>query len=111
MEVVASPESRAKGLMFRRTIGAEEGMLFLFPREQEHSFWMKNTVIPLDMVFVSHDWKVVGVIENVPPLTEDLQTVGKPSQYVLEFAAGTAKKVGISTGSTVSVRGQLPPVS
>lgn len=110
MEVVASPESRAKGLMFRRSIGIDEGMIFLFPSEEEHSFWMKNTLIPLDMIFVSHDWKVVGIIENVPPLTEDHRTVAAPSKFVLEFAAGTAKKVGIVRGSQVVVRGQLPPV-
>lgn len=111
MEVAASPESRAKGLMFRHAIGAQEGMLFLFPDEDVHSFWMKNTLISLDMVFVSHDWKVVGIIEDVPPLTEEHRTVAAPSQYVLEFSAGTAKRVGISKGSTVVVQGALPPAS
>ncbi len=109
-EVAATPETRTKGLMFRDSLGAREGMLFLFPQQQRLSFWMKNTLIPLDMVFVGADWTVVGVLENVPPLTEAPRFIDANSQYVLEFKAGTAQKVGIVKGSAVRVRGQLPSI-
>jgi uncharacterized membrane protein (UPF0127 family) len=111
MEVASTPQTRSKGLMFRRELDPREGMLFLFPEEQRLSFWMKNTFIPLDMVFVSREWKVVGVLENVPPHTENPRQVDATSQYVLEFVAGTVKRVGIGAGSVVRVDGALPPVS
>ena len=110
MEVVATNSDRMRGLMFRKSLAANAGMIFLFNEEREQSFWMKNTLIPLDMVFVSSAWKVVGVLENVPPLTEDPRTVGIPSQYVLEFSAGTIKRLGVSNGAAVEVTGQLPPI-
>lgn len=110
MEVAATPQARSTGLMFRRTLGPQEGMLFLFPEQQQLSFWMKNTLISLDMIFVSKDWKVVGILENVPPLTETPRRVDAESQYVLEFAAGTAKRIGILEGSLVQVAGTLPPI-
>jgi uncharacterized membrane protein (UPF0127 family) len=108
VEVVATPEDRARGLMFRKSINDDQGMLFLFPREQPLAFWMKNTFIPLDMVFVSGDWRVVGVLKNVPPLNEDRRSVETPSQYVLEFGAGVAEKHNIMPGAKVVVRGSLP---
>ena len=110
MEVVATNSDRMRGLMFRKSLAANAGMIFLFQEEREHSFWMKNTLIPLDMVFVSSAWKVVGALENVLPLTEDPRTVGIPSQYVLEFSAGTIKRIGVSNGVAVEVTGQLPPI-
>ena len=110
MEVVATNSDRMRGLMFRKSLAANAGMIFLFQEEREHSFWMKNTLIPLDMVFVSSAWKVVGALENVLPLTEDPRTVGIPSQYVLEFSAGTIKRLGVSSGAAVEVTGQLPPI-
>jgi uncharacterized membrane protein (UPF0127 family) len=108
VEVVATPEDRARGLMFRKSLGESEGMLFLFPREQSLAFWMKNTFISLDMIFVSSDWRVVGVLKNVPPLTEDRRMVDAPSQYVLEFVGGFAERNRIEPGNRVIVSGQLP---
>jgi uncharacterized membrane protein (UPF0127 family) len=108
VEVAASDEERSKGLMFRRELGSMKGMLFVFPSERQLSFWMKNTLIPLDMIFVSRDWRVVGVVANTVPLSEDSRGVETPSQYVFEFAGGTAARLGIGVGSTVNVRGSLP---
>ena len=108
MEVAADNAQRQRGLMFRKSIGPQEGMIFVFPSDDDHSFWMKNTLTPLDMVFVSEDWRVVGVIEDVPPLSEVSRSVGTPSRYVLEFAAGTTKRLGIGTGDRVTVEGNLP---
>lgn len=108
MEVAATQASRSKGLMFRKELGAEEGMIFLFGSERRQAFWMKNTLIPLDIVFVSSDWRVVGVLHDVPPLTESPRSVPTPSQYVLEFAAGTAARLGLQEGATVTILGDLP---
>ncbi len=110
MEVAATKESRTRGLMFRDSLASHEGMLFLFPQQQHLSFWMKNTLIPLDMVFVAGDWTVVGIVENAAPQTESPRYIDKPSQYVLEFKAGTAQRVGIVPGSYVRVKGELPPI-
>jgi hypothetical protein len=97
-----------KGLMYRKEIDPHRGMIFVFPEEKVQTFWMKNTYIPLDMVFVTKEMKVVGILENVPPLNEEPRTVGKPSLYVLEFGAGVMRKNGVTPGSIVSIHGQLP---
>jgi uncharacterized membrane protein (UPF0127 family) len=110
MEVAATPAERGKGLMFRKFLAANEGMIFLFEQQQRQSFWMKNTLISLDIVFVSSDWKVVGILRDVPPLTEDPRFVSAPSQYVLEFAAGTTARIGLAEGASVSISGTLPPI-
>lgn len=108
VEVAASDAERAKGLMFRRELGTKKGMLFVFPSERQLSFWMKNTLIPLDMVFVSKDWKVVGVVANATPLSQETRGVEGASQYVLEFVGGTAARIGIAQGASVKVLGSLP---
>lgn len=108
MEVVATPDERSQGLMFRKHLNPDEGMIFVFPEERLQSFWMKNTYIPLDMVFVSKELRVVGILENTTPLTETPRRVDLPSMYVLEFAGGTAKKFGITEGVRVAIRGDLP---
>ena len=76
-------------------------MLFLFDRASVQSFWMKNTLISLDMIFIDENFRVVGVVENAEPLTLDPRTVGAPSRYVLEVNAGVAARHGIGTGSVV----------
>jgi uncharacterized protein len=108
MEVAATADARAKGLMFRRDMDAGHGMLFLFPREEPLSFWMKNTYLPLDIIFVGRDWRVVGVVENAVPLTEEPRGVPGISQRVIELNAGEARKVGVRAGTQVIVSGRLP---
>ena len=108
MEVAATNAERQVGLMYRKEIASDRGMIFLFPEQKVHRFWMKNTFIPLDMVFVSKDMKVVGILESVPPQTEDPRFVDEPSQYVLEFGAGVMRNSGVIVGSTVVVHAQLP---
>ena len=76
-------------------------MLFLMGMETEWTFWMRNTLIPLDMLFIGKDMKVVGIVERAEPLTEDLRTVGKPSSYVLEVNGGWAKSHNVTAGATV----------
>lgn len=108
VEVAASDDERQKGLMFRRELGPRQGMLFIFPEERQLSFWMKNTLITLDMIFISKEWKVVGIVKNAPPLTEDSRSVDTPSQYVLEVPGGTSDKLGIDKGDSISAGSALP---
>jgi uncharacterized membrane protein (UPF0127 family) len=108
LEVCANQAERSMGLMYRRSLAHDAGMIFVFPTERENSFWMKNTYIPLDMVFVGSDMKVVGILHDVPPLNQLPRSVGKPSMYVLEFAAGTMKRHGVGEGATLTVLSPLP---
>ena len=98
IELAVDNAQRARGLMYRQTILADWGMLFVYPFDRELSFWMKNTYIPLDMVFIDGKGKVVGVIEGAEPLTLTARTVNKPGRYVLELGAGVAAKSGIEPG-------------
>jgi uncharacterized membrane protein (UPF0127 family) len=107
LEVCANDAERSLGLMYRRALPDNEGMIFVFPEEREQTFWMKNTYIPLDMVFVDKAMNVVGILEDVPPLNEAPRTVGKLSMYVLEFSAGTMKKMGVAPGATLKMQSEI----
>ncbi len=108
VEVVSTHVERSRGLMFRKSLGADEGMLFVFDRPAVHTFWMKDTFIALDMVFVSEDMKVVGILEDVPPLTQNGRSVGAESLYVLEFTSGAMRERGVKPGYSVRFVGQVP---
>jgi len=101
LEVASTEAERAKGLMFRRSLQDGHGMLFVFEKEEVQTFWMKNTYIPLDMVFINANMEVVGVIESAKPLTEDTLSVPEPSLYVVEIKAYFARKHGIKKGTKV----------
>ena len=101
VEIAADDEHRAQGLMFRDRLRPNAGMLFVFPYDDEHSFWMKNTLIPLDLVWIDADRKVVHVKYNVPPCkVEDCPSYpsGVLSRYVLEVGGGVAQAHGIKAG-------------
>lgn len=102
VEMAATPEEQAKGLMFRRELPEGQGMLFDFHREQPTSFWMKNTYVPLDMIFIRADGRILRIAENTVPLSEALVPSGGPVLAVLEVVAGTAKKLGIAPGDRVA---------
>jgi uncharacterized protein len=102
VEVVTTPEQQAQGLMFRRELPEGQGMLFDFHREQPTTFWMKNTYISLDMIFIRGDGRILRVAENTVPLSEMLVPSGGPVRAVLEVIAGTAKKLGIAPGDRVA---------
>ena len=101
VEVADSPAKREIGLQYRRNLGPDRGMIFLFPEESQQTFWMKNTPIPLDMIFISRDMKIVGIVEQTVPFSLDSHSVGTPSQYVLEINGGLAKRHGIQAGNRV----------
>jgi uncharacterized membrane protein (UPF0127 family) len=76
----------------------DRGMLFFLGRREEHTFWMHNTCIPLDMLFIDHDGTIVGILEDVPTLNDDPRTVGRDSTHVLEVNAGWCRRHGVRVG-------------
>jgi uncharacterized membrane protein (UPF0127 family) len=76
-------------------------MIFLFPSESPQAFWMKNTPIPLDMIFINGERKIVGIIEEALPFSLQSRSVGTPSRYVLEINGGLSKRYGIKAGDRV----------
>ena len=107
VEIADTSPLRTRGLMWRSELPEGTGMLFIFPAEVVQSFWMRNTLIPLDMVFIDKHMRVVGVVQWAEPQTLTSRTVGKPSQYVLEVPGGWASKHGVRAGSTVELEGPL----
>jgi uncharacterized protein len=103
LEVAADEATRQRGLMYRDQLADGHGMLFVFDDETEHSFWMKNTLIPLDMIFIGSDGRIVGVLSNTTPLSLTPVSVGRPSKYVLEVAGGYAARAGIATGDRIDL--------
>lgn len=102
VEIAESEAERQKGLMYRKHLSDDEGMLFIFPGEDEDRiFWMKNTYISLDMIFIDSNKKVVGILEEVPILNDVPRKVEKPSKYVVELAAGVAGKNRIQEGAVM----------
>jgi hypothetical protein len=99
VEIAADEASRARGLMFRRSLPADQGMLFVFPDTEDRAFWMHNTVIALDMIFLDETRAVVGVVANAAPQTDTPRGVGKPSRYVVEVAGGGAAAHGVGPGT------------
>src|SRR5262245_29265063 len=110
LEVMHTPASRERGMMYRSSLEDDHGMLFVFPEEVEHSFWMKNTLIPLDMLFIGKDGSIVGIQPDAAPLTTSPRSVGKPSLYVLEVNGGWAARNGVRAGDRIELRG-IPAAS
>jgi uncharacterized protein len=108
IEVVADDEQRAQGLMFRDHLRPNTGMLFAFPEDGEYAFWMKNTLIPLDMIWLDAGHKIVHIKRDVPPCKIDdcpSYPPGVPSRYVLELAGGDASKLGLKVGDALRIDG------
>lgn len=105
VELARTASERARGLMHRKQLDADSGMLFLFEGPQQLSFWMRNTYVPLDMVFIESSMRVLGVVENAEPLTETPRSVPGLSQYVLEVNAGYTREHGIGPGTMVRFQG------
>jgi uncharacterized protein len=101
VEVAHNDAERARGLMFRRFMPKDRGMLFKFDGEAPVTMWMRNTYIPLDMVFIGRDGRIVSIAENTEPLSERTIASGGPVIGVLEVNAGTAARDGIKVGDKV----------
>ena len=108
VEVVWTAPKVERGLMYREHLAPDAGMLFFMGQEYDWAFYMRNTLIPLDMIFITKDMTVAGVVANAEPKTETLRRVGKPSLYVLEVNGGWAAANGVTTGAKVRYEA-LPP--
>jgi uncharacterized membrane protein (UPF0127 family) len=102
IEIAATPQQQEQGLMFRREMAADAGMLFIFPQVKTAEFWMHNTLIPLDMIFIGKDMKVAGIVANAEPKTDTLRKVDAPSLYVLEVNGGYCASHGVVDGAKVT---------
>ena len=102
VEIVDNDADRAKGLMYRRELPEGRGMLFDFHRDQEVSFWMQNTYISLDMIFIRGDGQILRIEENTVPLSTRMIPSRGAVRAVLEVIGGTSRKLGIAPGDRVA---------
>lgn len=102
VEIAKTEQQRMTGLMYRKELPEGRGMLFDFSPEQNVSMWMKNTFIPLDMIFIRSDGRILRIAENTVPQSETIIPSGGPAKAVLEVIAGTARKYGIAPGDRVA---------
>lgn len=104
VELALTPEQHARGLMFRKELPERHGMLFDFGVEQQVSFWMRNTLIPLDMLFIGRDGTIRRLHEQATPLSEEPIPSGQPVRAVLEIIGGSARRLGVAVGDRVRHR-------
>jgi len=102
VEVAADDASRQRGLMFRKELPDDRGMVFVFDEEGDHPFWMKNTLISLDLIFIDGHGRITGIVERAQPLTLEPR-LGGPGRYVLEVAGGWAARHGVKAGDKVRI--------
>jgi uncharacterized membrane protein (UPF0127 family) len=102
VEIADTDESRMRGLMFRKELGEKQGMLFIFDRDTDSPFWMKNTYVPLDILFISANREIVGIKEKATPLSEELIRPDAPYRFALEVNGGFAKEHQIETGDRLA---------
>jgi uncharacterized membrane protein (UPF0127 family) len=105
VELATTPAARSLGLMNRKHLDEDAGMLFFFEEPDQQSFWMKNTYIPLDMIFIEPSMRVLGIVENAEPLTLTSRSVPGRSQYVLEVNGGFSRRYGLGPGTVVRFEG------
>ncbi len=103
VEVARSEEQRNRGLMYRDSMPEDEGMLFVWPENSRRSFWMRNTCLPLDMLFIAMDGTIVGILEQVPTMNDNSRFVPCPAAFVLEVNAGWSRDHGVKAGDRVQI--------
>jgi uncharacterized protein len=101
IEIATNDAQRARGLMFRNEMAPEAGMLFLYRRDRVLTMWMANTYLPLDMLFIGSDGRIVRIAENTIPLSRTTISSRNRARAVLELNAGTARRLGINAGDRV----------
>lgn len=107
VELASTQQEMSRGLMFREHLDENRGMLFLFDSEQPLGFWMKNTLIALDIIFIDEDFKIISAHKRVPPCRRDPCPVygsGEPAKFVVEVNAGFVERYGISEGGRVEIK-------
>jgi hypothetical protein len=105
VEVVATAAKIERGLMFREHLPPDDGMLFFMNEDRIWPFWMRNTLIPLDMIFIAKDLTIAGIVQNAEPRTESLRRVEAPSLYVLEVNGGYCAAHKVAAGTKVRFEG------
>ncbi|WP_284735722.1 DUF192 domain-containing protein [Dongia deserti] len=108
VEVADDPSERAEGLMYRTSLADNAGMLFLYPKPQPVEFWMKNTPLSLDIVFVREDGTIARIAESTQPMSEELISSGEPVRAVLEVKAGTMRQLGVTVGARLRNASYFP---
>ncbi|MEP7051588.1 MAG: DUF192 domain-containing protein [Pseudomonadota bacterium] len=103
VELARTEAEKERGLMYRTTLPEEQGMLFVWNDEEPRTFWMHNTCIPLDMMFIARDGTITGILEQVPTLNDEPRGVPCPAAYVLEVNAGWSRAHGVKPGTKVHV--------
>ena len=106
VEVARTPAERERGLMDRARLDPDAGMIFVFERSERHGFWMKNTLIPLDLLFIGEDGRVAAVVQR-QPLSLEVDDGGVDSRYVLEVNGGWARAHGVARGDQVTLENVL----
>lgn len=101
IEIADTDLEREQGLMYRDSLGRDQGMLFVFPEESVQAFWMRNTRISLDIVYIGSDYRIVSIARNARPYDETSLPSQGPAQYVLEINGGLCAELGIQPGDTV----------
>jgi len=112
-ELATDDAQRQRGLMMRQSLPPNHGMLFVFPRTDPQAFWMKNTLIPLDMLYFDAARRLVSMQLNVLPCQADPCPVypsEAPARYVLELSGGTAQRLGLQPGDELKIEGEIGPV-
>ncbi len=108
VELAETPEERQQGLMYRDHLARNSGMLFVFEESKAHQFWMKNTLIPLDIIWINAEYRVVEILQNVQPCEEDpcpvYGSLDTEALYVLELNAGEVKRVGLEVRDSVEIK-------
>jgi len=101
VELAVTPQQQTQGLMFRRALKADAGMLFDFHKVKPVAMWMKNTLLPLDMIFIADDGRIAGIAERTIPQSLDIISSPGAVRAVLEVNGGTAEKLGLKVGDRV----------
>ena len=106
IELAVTPEEQSRGLMFRESLDHNKGMLFVFDKEGEHPFWMKNTLIPLDIIWINENKEVIFISESTQPCRKDpCHAIGPAdkAKYVLEINGGISKEIGLVVGEKINI--------
>ena len=107
IEIADTAEKQQRGLQLRETLERDAGMFFIFPNSQNRRFWMKDTLIPLDMIWIDTNMQIVDITHSAPPCKSDpcpTYSAQQPVQYVLEINAGSAREMGINIGDTLHIK-------
>jgi uncharacterized protein len=103
VELMLTEDHQQRGLMYRKVLSDDRGMLFAWDRAAVHSFWMHNTCLPLDMLFIDETGFIAGIVENAPSMNDQSRSVDCPVNYVLEVNAGWSRKYGVKAGQRVKI--------